>query len=271
MPFTVTHIAAAIPIAWCFRWRLPFSALAIGCMICDLSVFFPRLVSYQATHSMQGIVTHCLPLGLVAFFAYHWVLKQPLCALLPQRLARRTATWANQMPRLTIGHVSIIVGCLLFGAASHVLWDSFTHENRWGVRTFPVLNSIAIEFPSRAVCWYSVLQHGSSVVLLPPLLAGWLLWLYRQPQVAQTAAPGVPLSVKLVAILLLLVVPPIAWKLALQRFPGEPSYFIMHVAVKVAGGLLIASAVAYAIVYTMLSRVSLLERIEEGLEDGGNR
>ena len=41
MPFTPTHVAAVVPIAWLSRQRLPFSALVIGSMIPDLHLFVP--------------------------------------------------------------------------------------------------------------------------------------------------------------------------------------------------------------------------------------
>ena len=78
MPFTATHIAAVVPFAWLCRWRLPLSALAIGSMVPDVAGFYPNLFDYPTLHSFPGVFTHCIPLGLIGFFLYHWVLKQPL-------------------------------------------------------------------------------------------------------------------------------------------------------------------------------------------------
>jgi hypothetical protein len=44
------------------------------------------------------------------------------------------------------------------GAATHVSWDTFTHHDRWGVRTFPVLNTVVHGMPLHH--WA---QYGSSV------------------------------------------------------------------------------------------------------------
>ncbi|GAA4458214.1 DUF4184 family protein [Novipirellula rosea] len=182
MPFTVTHIAAAIPVAWLCRWRLPFSALAIGCAIPDIAAFYPAWIDYRATHSIAGILTHCLPIGVAFYYLYQSLLKRPLADLLPKRLSERLWPWLNKPIDFSIPAIAAVVLCVMFGAGTHVLWDSFTHGGRWGVQQFPVLKTTAISLSDRAVSWYSVLQHLSSVVFLPPMLVGFYIWIWRQPR-----------------------------------------------------------------------------------------
>ncbi|MBQ0988389.1 DUF4184 family protein [Streptomyces sp. F63] len=47
------------------------------------------------------------------------------------------------------------------GAATHVVWDAFTHPGRWGVRLLPVLGETAAGFPL-----YYYAQYGSSALAL---------------------------------------------------------------------------------------------------------
>ncbi len=182
MPFTVTHIAAALPVAWLCRWRLPFSALAIGCAIPDASVFYPSLIPYNATHSLVGILTHCTPLGVAFYYLYQSVLKRPLADLLPRRLSERLWPYLDKPIDFSFVAIASVFLCVAFGAATHVLWDSFTHGGRWGVQQIPALNSEAFSLNGRTISWYSVLQHASSVVFLPPLILGFLIWVLRQPR-----------------------------------------------------------------------------------------
>jgi hypothetical protein len=180
MPFTVTHAAAIVPVAWLCHWRLPLSALAIGSMIPDVAVFFPDLFSYTATHSFTGIVTHGLPLGLIAFYLFHLVLKQPLVDLLPAWLSRRLDAWSRSEIEVHPFRMLVVAGCVIFGAWTHVVWDAFTHGAGWGVDLLPSLRQVVMEYQGHTIHVYSLLQHGSSLLFLPPLFVGFVWWALRQ-------------------------------------------------------------------------------------------
>ncbi|MFK8113552.1 MAG: DUF4184 family protein [Rubripirellula sp.] len=182
MPFTVTHIAAAVPIAWLCRWRVPFSALAIGSMVPDLAGFYPAILDYQSTHSLLGILTHCSPIGLIAYYVYHGILKRPLVDVLPRAASDRLRPWTERPIDFSVKAVGLVVVCVAIGAATHVLWDSFTHARRWGVEMVPQLESAMGKHAGRPVRLYSILQHGSSIVFLPPLLIGFAIWIRKQPR-----------------------------------------------------------------------------------------
>lgn len=181
MPFTVTHIAAVVPIAWMSRWRLPFSALVIGSMICDIPVFFPWLLDYQAMHSFIGVLTHCVPVGMVAYVLFHLLFKQPLCQLLPEAVTMRLARWIERPIDFSAWNMLLVVICLAIGSSTHIVWDAFTHASRWGVKLVPGLNEVAIAVGHRSMVWYEVLQHGSTVIVLPILVALGMRWVHRLP------------------------------------------------------------------------------------------
>ena len=71
MPFTPTHVAAIIPVAFLGRRWFPFSALAIGAMVPDLPLYLPGALDYQVTHSPAGLVAICLPVGILCFLCFH--------------------------------------------------------------------------------------------------------------------------------------------------------------------------------------------------------
>ncbi len=183
MPFTITHIAAVAPAAWFLRGRIPFSALAIGSMICDVPVFFPWLLDYDTMHSFVGIMTHCLPVGVTFYFLFQVILKRPMATLLPRSMAIRLAPWIDRDVDFSIPQIAIVIACVAVGASTHVIWDGFTHYSGWGVRSFPMLRLEAIRWGDRSMRWCDVLQHGSSVLFLPPLIASGVWWVYRQPVV----------------------------------------------------------------------------------------
>ena len=183
MPFTPTHVAAAIPIAWMCRWRVPLTALAIGTMVPDLPHFIPGLMDYRVSHSIRGIVTHCTPIGMVLYYLFHGVLKHPLGALFPEFITARLRPALDRKLDFSVPRVMLVAAMIMVGASTHVLWDSFTHTGRWGVNTFPVLGEVVIDSDPRPIRLYAMLQHGSSILLLPPMLFGFAVWLRRQPRV----------------------------------------------------------------------------------------
>jgi hypothetical protein len=147
MPFTPSHIAAVLPLMSSPRLRRfadPW-ALAIGAMVPDLPIFLPFLPDYSDWHSWQGVITVDLAAVLVLLVLFHGLIRDPLLSLLPPALAGRAATLRPSPGHLARSLPAIVAGGLI-GAASHVLWDSFTHSTaaaewgRWlGVMLFGVL------------------------------------------------------------------------------------------------------------------------------------
>jgi Domain of unknown function (DUF4184) len=82
MPFTVSHIAAVVPIA-----RRPFSipALVCGAMAPDLVYYQALPASASVTHSLPGILIADVPLALLMLAAYYGLLARPLAAFTPDR------------------------------------------------------------------------------------------------------------------------------------------------------------------------------------------
>ncbi len=181
MPFTATHVAAAVPIAWLCRWRVPFSALAIGAVVSDIPVFYPGLMDYRTTHTMVGVATHCVPVGVFVYYFYQLILKRPLADLLPRNITARLWPWIRKPIDFSPWAIVLVFFCVALGAATHVVWDSFTHRGRWGVEMFPVLGEVAMETSRGPIHWYAVLQHASSALILPPMLLGFLLWVRKLP------------------------------------------------------------------------------------------
>jgi hypothetical protein len=109
-------------------------------MIPDLPMFVPHLLSYENTHSVPGVFTACLPMGLATFFCFELFMKEPLVELLPRRMRQRIPRSSIQPTPLSMPMILWAIFAVILGAFTHLFWDSFTHPNRLGTQLVPPLN-----------------------------------------------------------------------------------------------------------------------------------
>ena len=201
MPFTPIHIIAILPLA--FWKRLPFSALAIGCMIPDLPLFL-EVIAYGQTHAPWGPITTCWPIGLATFVIFQCWLKIPLWDILPVWIKQRTEPLS--LPNISARPTFwlLVSVAIIIGAYSHICWDAFTHKGRWGTKLLPMLNS-ELEIFGRSLPGYKIFQYGSTLLGFPLLtiLCGWKL--YRWPANETTRPSTISNHKKLIAIVVLLL------------------------------------------------------------------
>lgn len=175
MPFTVSHVAAILPAHRALlRWGF-FSAAIVGSMVPDFGFLLPWPLPRSATHSLTALITFCLPMGLGAWWLFQLLIKPAWCAVLPGnwRLRLREGHPAARLTdwRAWAGGAMAIV----LGACTHLVWDSFTHEDGRGVRMLPFLDDFygpdLIGHPLRLYRW---LQHASSLLgLFVVMVAAW--------------------------------------------------------------------------------------------------
>ncbi|MFG2994696.1 DUF4184 family protein [Streptomyces sp. NPDC048257] len=226
MPFTLSHAAAVLPaIRRTGRARGPLvaSALVLGSFAPDTFYFTDAVVegvmAYGAfTHSLPGIFT--LDALLTAVLVGFWLLlREPLIALLPRGWRGRVHTfvrgeeWRERpRPAALAGwfYVSAVVGSL-----THVVWDSFTHLDRWGTNALPDLGEpLAYGLPL-----YSYLQYGTSAVAACALLWFTVTALRRLPaSVAPASVPVLSRAEVLGALALLVVCVAVAVTVRIIRF-----------------------------------------------------
>ncbi|QDT14343.1 DUF4184 family protein [Alienimonas californiensis] len=264
MPFTLTHVAAVLPALPWLRRRfagnrsVPASALVIGSMIPDAGVFLPNVIDYWATHSVRGLFTLCLPLGMAAFLGWEYFAKAPLVDLAPEwarvRLNRPRGT---PQPPLTLRTLLWAAGLIVIGAASHVLWDSFTHADRWGVQMLPVLDRVWFTLPEwlplrhHAVPGFRFGQYGSTFLLLPVVGLYALVRLRRREPVGNPRS-AVPPAVRTSVLTAFVLLPTLAAGRALWT-AGEraPLRGVLVGAVIAAGITLVIAVVTYAAVHAV--------------------
>lgn len=240
MPFTPAHAIVALPFV---RTPLLPAAIAIGAMTPDLPLFLRGTpLSYQVTHT--NVLLSMLLASVLLVFWYA-LLRPAARELLPQRLACRlptawdaagSAAWrAVRAPRrgalrpIGAGVFSgMVVLSLFLGVISHIAWDAFTHEGRWGTVMFPAL---ADQWGPLA--GYKWLQHASSVLALVVLAVFAVRWLARRaptPPVRRVLPPRARLVWWLSLPLLLMI----AWLWGLAVYgPLTATWTAQHLAYRV--------------------------------------
>lgn len=158
MPFTLSHPSAALPF-WPLvrRGYVPLAPFAIGAMAPDFEYLF-RFEPYALlSHSWQGILTFCLPIGLATYVL--WV-------LLLQPVSRWLVAFPPVPPRLPVSLASwmLVIVAVALGSGTHVVWDALTHRDAWGPVIFPFLKHNVVVVRGYRVPWYNLLQLASSVV-----------------------------------------------------------------------------------------------------------
>lgn len=169
MPFTLSHAAAVLPAVRADgsgRGRLAPAALVAGSFAPDMTYYaasvLPGAMEFgNVTHSFAGVFT--VDVGVAWALVGLWLLvREPLVALLPRGRQGRTAALTGcGRPRARVRPPLLLrwfVSAAL-GALTHVVWDAFTHLDRWGMRLFPVLGE---QIAGSPLYWY--LQYGGSAV-----------------------------------------------------------------------------------------------------------
>jgi hypothetical protein len=176
MPFTISHAAAALPVGALSKSRLPLAALMIGSMSPDFAYLLPVEYSRLETHSLVGLFSFCLPLGLAIWLCFVTLLERPTLAFLPD-------AWRTRIPRTVLSAREMVMAAIavVVGALTHLVWDAFTHSSTPVVEAFPGFRDNFLDIGSLRIPVYYVLQIASSVFGLV-VLGHWALNIRRRPQ-----------------------------------------------------------------------------------------
>ncbi len=190
MPFTLSHAAAVLPAIrrrdGTARGGLLASALVAGSFSPDLTYYVASVVPGAMefgdfTHGPLGVFT--VDVLFTAVLVGLWLLlREPLVALVVP------GPWQGPVHAVLAGRsrrgrgvvrlgVAFCVSAVI-GAATHVVWDAFTHLDRWGMRLFPVLGE---EIAGSPLYWYA--QYGGSAVAFAVIVWFLMSAVRRQPGV----------------------------------------------------------------------------------------
>lgn len=172
MPLTFSHPAGVVPLL-----PLPLvpSALVIGSMIPDLPYYVPGLpVTSADTHAAAGILGVDLALGVVVLVVWQLLLAPTLVALAPAAVRDRLAPDLPAPPRRHVrspAAVALVLVSLLAGAATHVIWDAFTHPDRWGTDRIAWLREMHGPFAGHT--WAQYFSGALGLVVLALVVGRW--------------------------------------------------------------------------------------------------
>jgi len=189
MPFTVSHAAAVLPLR---KLNLISSAFIVGSMAPDFPYIIGNTEYRDLGHQFPGLVAFTIPASLLALWLFHNVIKRPVIELLPTGMQERLQHQTGGFNFLPASRFLAILGSILLGILSHVVWDSFTHAYTWPWRQFAWLRSfVSVPFVHHGLQVFRVLQYSSTIVGMLALAVWVLLW-YRRSAPAVMVTPKPP-------------------------------------------------------------------------------
>ena len=182
MPFTFAHPAAVLPFKYLPKHWFSLTGLVIGSLTPDFEYFIRMRVKSTHSHTWSGLFWFDVPLGLLLVLAYNGFIKNSLTDHLPPFLYKRFIAFK----KISADHHSfyqfiIIAISVLIGAATHIIWDGFTHPSGYFVQTIPMLSN-TISLGDYHLYVYKFIQHTSTIIGLVIILTS----IYRLPQTGQT-------------------------------------------------------------------------------------
>jgi Domain of unknown function (DUF4184) len=164
MPFTFSHPAIVLPAKFLPNRLFSMTGLLVGSTAPDFEYFIRMNVQSIYSHTVAGIFYFDLPVGLALCFIFHNIVRNEFIDHLPAFIRSRflnlkSFNW-NQIFKKTWFVVSLSI---IVGAASHIFWDSFTHETGYFVSKIPFLRQ-QIQFARLQIPVYNIMQHLSSLV-----------------------------------------------------------------------------------------------------------
>lgn len=237
MPFTPSHAVVALPFV---RTPLVPAAIAIGAMSPDVPLFVRGLpLHYGRTHALEWLPA-TIVVALALLLVWRCLLRPAARELSPTWLAarlpgewdagaarglRETFAVSGTPARASWSGLLMLLVSLVIGVVSHIVWDLFTHEGRWGVEMIPALDDQW--GPLEGFKW---LQHGSSVaglVIIAVWATAWLARRHAAASVERVTPPWVRWAwwLSLPAVLI------VAWLIGLGvHGPLTGSFTVAHLA-----------------------------------------
>jgi hypothetical protein len=163
MPFTPAHAAIVLP---AIRWRY-FSATALiaGSMAPDFEDFITLHIDGKLGHSIPGLFLFDIPMVIFLSFVFHLIVKKNFVDNLPIFFQRKLQEMRKlDFPKYFRNHFLIFVFSALIGAASHLFWDSFTHNHGFFASRLPFYKTVTVYYDGVKYPLFYALQNISSLV-----------------------------------------------------------------------------------------------------------
>ena len=165
MPFTLSHTAVVLP--FINSARLSATGLLIGSMIPDFEYFLRLRVYGIYGHTFWGMFWFDLPLALLMAYAFHYWVRPAVLPNLPVFLQRQwSISEGFQWNEYVRSHIIVVVLSILAGTATHIFWDTFTHNNTWMVKNVAFLRmQVDLGFQDYPM-WHILQQVSTGIGLI---------------------------------------------------------------------------------------------------------
>ena len=160
-------------------------------------------------------------------------------------------------PRLA-PHLAFYAGiavAVVIGAFTHLIWDAFTHEGRWGAAWITSLDS-DFSIAGYAVPGYKLLQYGSTLVGLPFLAGLALLSLHRTtPHHVETTT--ISTKVRLLVTSTVFLIPS---AVGLYAVATQSTYYqALGMTIKLSGAIMAVVCIAYCGLFQALTNGDMMQ------------
>jgi hypothetical protein len=197
MPFTPAHPAIVLP----FLNRKYFSAtgLIMGSVSPDFEYFIKASIQGVHGHTLAGIFYFDIPIALFFALVFHLWVKESFLSNLPAFLQVRLQPFRSlDFRNYMRSHYVIFFLSVVLGAASHIFWDSFTHNGTYFVQNMSIYQSTFVPFQGvKYPLWYA-LQHISTFTGLA-IIVGYIAWLPQDDSI-QPSSPKIGYWLALIAL-----------------------------------------------------------------------
>lgn len=164
MPFTFAHPAIVMPLTKLpVKW-FSLTGLIVVSIVPDFEYFLRMRVKSIYSHTIGGIFWFDLPIAIIISFLFHLIVRDSLFKSLPIFLRKRLIIFTkfNWLAYFVVNWPVILIS-ILIGTFSHILWDSFTHDNGYIVDRIALLKN-EISFYNIHIPLFKVFQHLSTIL-----------------------------------------------------------------------------------------------------------
>ncbi len=163
MPFTFSHPAAILPLRLLPSRYYSLTGLIVGSITPDFEYFLRMSVRSIYSHTIEGLFYFDVPVGIAICFLFHDIVRNALIDHLPVNIQQRFyALKAFNWNKAFSHHWNIIIFSIFIGAASHILWDDFTHPLGAFVNKYSFLRE-KVQILYFRIPVYNILQNLSSL------------------------------------------------------------------------------------------------------------
>ena len=141
MPFTLFHPALVLPLRRLPKQWISLTGLIAGSVAPDFEKFAKMKSNNHYSHTWLSLFYFTLPVGLALCYAFHLLIRNQLLEHLPGRLQQRLLQFRQfHWGRHVATYYPAVIGSVLLGGASHLLWDLPTHLHSPLIRWLPFLD-----------------------------------------------------------------------------------------------------------------------------------